>query len=244
MRYIKPEIIIKNRFKDANYPKFDLAILIFRDSITSKIIRDILKCKCLNQKIIYGINPENTYFIEYSNKKILVIDQCLWGGPQVSIIIEELAFLSIKTVIGIGASGSLTSKLEKGKIVFNQKSILNDGTSKFYSNKKKSNINKDIFNKLKYFLDENNIYGATSGTIDAIYQETYKFISNLKKMGAEIINMETGPFYAASEFYNINSIWIGCVSDCLYKNNWKDWFDKGKMTEETGLLTKQILEIL
>jgi nucleoside phosphorylase len=113
-----------------------------------------------------------------------------------------------------------------------------DGTSKYYTKENFTKPNKKL-------MDEMKIYGlkeAISSTIDAIYQETMENINTFKINNSAIINMESAPFYASAKYCNIGVIWIGCVSDTLYENEWEDWFDSEKATKESAKIVKRYLE--
>ena len=100
-----------------------------------------LLVKPFEHKVIYGIPAEHTHIFIRNNKKILVFEQLIWGGPQTAIIIEELACLKCKTVIGIGACGSITPEIPKGKIVINDTAVITDGTGRNYTKEKQIEIN-------------------------------------------------------------------------------------------------------
>jgi hypothetical protein len=90
MRFIEPENIVNKRFGNNEKLQFDMAIFIFRDKKASSIIKTELNCEPYSKKILWGISEENTNILFTKEQKVLVIEQLLWGGPQVSILIEEL----------------------------------------------------------------------------------------------------------------------------------------------------------
>lgn len=238
MRFIDPKKIIINRFKNDIIPTFDIAILLFRDKIASNIIKDVLKCKPVDRKIFWGISSENTSICNIGKLNCIIIEQLIWGGPQAAIISEELAIFGIKEAIGIGACGSINEKFKKNDLVIDTKAFCTDGTSSYYTKAKYIKPSIKLINEFK----KNDLKEATSSTIDAIYQETDKIITKLKKNGSNIVNMESAAFYAATNCCNIDSIWIGCVSDTLFKNDWDDWFDSKEATVKTAVIIKKYLE--
>lgn len=54
--------------------------------------------------------------------------------------------------------------------------------------------------------------------------------------------METSPFYAVANFYNMHSIWVGCVSDCVEKDKWVDWSNTENMTAASSKIAYEILK--
>jgi purine-nucleoside phosphorylase len=244
MRYITPEKIIKNRLQDEQLPVFDAAIVIFRDKYTSSLIKYVLETKPYDKKLIYGVSPEHTHLKIHNDKKILVLEQLIWGGPQIAIILEELSFINIPLIIGIGACGSLTNKIQKGTIVINDIAVSTDGTSKYYSKANEIEINKNLKDKLLDYTKQNEIQFVKSGTIDALYQETEELVNDFKNQGIEIINMESSAFYSVAEFYKKDFFWIGCVSDCIDNDKWNGWFDSKETTINSGIKLNEIIKIL
>jgi uridine phosphorylase len=248
MRYITPESLMQGRFGSHELPQYDAAVILFRDQTTSEITRRLLNAEVNRGRILYGMSSDCTYTLTVKDKKVLLIEQCLWGGPQTAIILEELAFLKIRLVIGLGACGSLTKGIPRGTLVYNSTAVLNDGTSKFYSGQQSIKTRMHLLDKLAGFFQENNFIPAVSGTIDALYQETDQYIDRLAKDGIQIINMESGPFYAVSEYCNLDAVWLGGVSDCLYDQTWIDWSAEWpkvvESLEKSGLLLMQALSFL
>jgi purine-nucleoside phosphorylase len=238
MRYIKPEIIVNKRFGKNNKPQFDIAIFIFRDKKASNIIKTELGSEPFYIKLLWGIPEENTNVLSMKGKKVLIIEQLLWGGPQAAILIEELSQFEIKKVIGIGACGSLDKNIHKNDIVIDVQANCTDGTSKYYTKEKSIKPTQKIIGEMKkYGLKE-----AISSTIDAIYQETEENINIFKINSSTIVNMESAPFYASAKYCDLEAVWIGCVSDTLYENEWEDWFDSEKGTKESARIVKRYLE--
>ena len=55
------------------------------------------------------------------------------GAPVVAIVMEELAALGVKTIVGIGTAGGLSPDLEVGQAVLCSAALRDDGTSHHYS---------------------------------------------------------------------------------------------------------------
>ena len=65
--------------------------------------------------------------------RVGVIARCGWGGPQTAILVEELAYIGVTKIIGIGAVGSIDPAIPKGSQVVAQAALTTDGTSKAYT---------------------------------------------------------------------------------------------------------------
>ncbi len=74
---------------------------------------------------------------------------------------------------------------------------------------------------------------VTAATVDAVYRETPALLDGWKNVGAQVINMEAAPFYAAANACGIRAVWLGHVSDLLI-GEWKDWYvDRQEMNDGT-----------
>jgi purine-nucleoside phosphorylase len=93
-------------------------------------------------------------------------------------------------------------------------------------------------------VDHLNPIPAQAVCIDALYRETKELIESFIKIGGEVINMESSAFYAASMLCKVESLWIGCVSDSLVGDKWKDWSKTDEMSYQSGLLCREILQKL
>ena len=242
MRYIEPCRILKTRFHGKERPDWDAVVLIFRDATGSSIIREALGCRDYGDRVLWGIEAARTHEISINgNKTVGVIEQCVWGGPQASILVEEISELGIGMAIGIGACGSTVPRLPKGTQVYASQSLTTDGTSKMYSSKEFALPSKDL-TQIAESLENRELSSATAASVDAIYQETGEFVDSLIGLGTEIINMESSAFYAAANFCKLESIWIGHVSDCLAGDKWEEWDNIEDMTRESALVCKGLLE--
>ena len=65
-------------------------------------------------------------------------------------------------------------------------------------------------------------------------------------VGAQAINMETAPLYAAAAACHVRRVWVGHVSDTLslVSRRWDSWIRPDGMTDLTVALTVGLLETL
>jgi len=231
MRYITPKNILLKRFKN-KLPAWDIALLCFRNFKNIDRFINKFKAKPIKRKILWGFYPSKSSFnifkTKIDNKSIIIVIPCNWGGPQSAILVEELAHLGIQYIIGYGLAGSLDRNILRGEQIVVTSALTTDGTSKFYTNKK--TVKPDNY-LLKLARSSKKVKCAT---IDAIYQETKKLINKWKNMGVQVINMESSPFYAASEKCKVKSIWLGYITDCLF-SNWKAWHGHIKGANEESI---------
>jgi uridine phosphorylase len=175
--------------------------------------------------------------------KVGVIARCEWGGPQTAILVEELAYIGVTRIIGIGAAGSIDPAIPKGSQVVAQTALTSDGTSQAYT------VVPDLKGdatlcSLALAAGERlftGIHKVCAVTTDALYRETEADVCIWRARGGQVVNMETSALYAASEICRISSLWIGHVSDCLVEGEWVEWSDIEDMTVVSARLGLEIL---
>src|SRR5262245_29982370 len=117
-RYITPEALMRLRFGSAERPRWEIAILCFRGRVGSDGLARALGARPLREKTVYGFSEYAAYGEVHETvlggARIVLIPRCLWGGPQTAILVEELACLGVRVVLGFGAAGSLAAILTKG----------------------------------------------------------------------------------------------------------------------------------
>ena len=235
MRYIDPKTITSNRFdRNRPRPEWDLAIICFRDRTGSDILVDAFGAKPFGSKVFWGMEEtEELPFVfqfEHASKSIGIVTRCIWGGPQAAILVEELGALDVSTVIGFGCAGSISSEIEHGMQIVVDKALATDGTSKAYGTI-------DIA-----FRPNGRLMDCVSGsvpvvaaTVDAVYRETPEVTAKFREEGAQVVNMESAPFYAAASACNMAALWVGNVSDVLIEGGkWTGWFgDRSEIDGKT-----------
>src|SRR5882724_4947697 len=88
-RYITPEALMRLRFGEGRRPRWDIGILCFRGQHGSETLARAL-----------GVRP--------------VREKTLYGYPETAILVEELACLGARVILGFGVAGSLAADLPKG----------------------------------------------------------------------------------------------------------------------------------
>lgn len=227
MRYIDPHRFIQQRFENTVKPSWDIAIICFRGIRSSRILINKLHAVPFNQQVISGMDSpgDRPYFYEaiIGGVPIAVVSGCWWGGPQAAMIVEEFACLGVKNIIGFGLAGSISRDIPKCTHVVAAKGLVTDGTSRAYTRSLSVSSDDKLLTLSLSTATKSEIKPITIATVDAIYQETETAVQEWTDLGAQAINMETTPLYAASTLLNLNSLWLGYISDCLWENKWDDW---------------------
>lgn len=230
-RFITPEKLISARCENGeDIPRWEAAIICFRNLNGSQALVEALSAKPFITKVFWGMESTSAspyvYTADVNGRQIGIITRCIWGGSQAAILVEELSEIGVPLVIGFGAAGSLDLSLPQGTQLVIRSALATDGTSKHYG-AGPFKLDRSLQGLVPSAAD------VTAATVDAVYQETTELLDGWKNVGAQVINMEAAPFYAAAIACGIRAVWLGHVSDLLV-GEWKDWYvDRQEMNEGT-----------
>lgn len=251
MRYIDPQRFIQKRFADRTKPNWRVAVICFRDLKSSGILINKLRAVPMKQVILSGMDYPGdrpyVYEASISDNPIGVISGCWWGGPQTAMVVEELACIGVEYIIGFGLAGSISHDIPKCAHIVALRGLVTDGTSRAYTKANSVSADDELLRMLlsiKHNL-KNEIILTIIATVDAIYQETDAAVQEWSNLGAQAINMETTPLYAASAACGIRSLWLGYISDRLLDNKWDDWSGlPDSLDDDSADMTIALLESL
>ncbi len=250
MRYITPEHCIQNRLGTRSAPSWDAGLLVFRDRAHSQELLDEFDAvEPIQHRLLYNTPDDpvepTACAADVRGKKIGIVTRCVWGGPQAAILVEELAYLGVPTVLGYGVSGSMDADLPQGRLILADSALPTDGTSKAYGGASRLLADTDLVDATKGAANalDLDVAPATAVTVDALYRETPELIAELRRQGGQIINLETSTLYTVAATCGIRSLWLGYVSDCIADGKWHDWFaDVGATSRATCRLCRAVLE--
>ncbi len=248
MRYVTPEEVMRSRFTEHAKPDWDVAVLCFRASRGSEALVQRLHAIPKGYKTLWGMDESSdrpfVYEAHIGGSRVGIVSRCMWGGPQAAILVEELACLGVTCVIGFGAAGSIVPDLAKGTQITATTGIVTDGTSRAYTEADEVGADPELYGALQS-VEGNpgvDVIPVRVATVDAVYRETDADIQKWLGRGAQAINMETTPFYAASAACGVKSLWMGHISDCLANQEWDTWERPISMTEKSIEITVSLLE--
>lgn len=249
-RYIAPEAILDMRFGDRERPCWDIAVLCFRGRRGSDLLVERLGARPVGRKTLYALeeaaNRPYVYEARLADSRIAIVADCLWGGPQTAILVEEMACFGVRVVIGFGVAGSIVPELAKGTQIVAAAGTVTDGTSRAYTDLTEVTGDASLALLLARVGQDLNVevIPVKVATVDALYRETEVDVRRWRDGGAVAINMETAPLYAASAVCGMKSLWLGHVSDSLASPQWESWMRPAAMTDVTIALTVGLLERL
>jgi uridine phosphorylase len=238
------------RFGEEPRPAWDVAVLSFRGDGGTQALVSKLDARPLTRKVLYGLEVSLdrpvVYEADVARRRIVLVTQCLWGGPQTAILVEELAALGVHEIIGFGVAGSLTDALPKGTQIVAESGLTTDGTSRAYTDAAEAMVDAALAATLVATATRLNIplMPVKIATVDALYRETPSDVHRWVGLGAHAINMETTPLYAAAPMCGVRAVWVGHISDRLSRTTeaWDSWQRPAAMTDETVALTIGFLE--
>ena len=248
MPYITPEAVMRDRFDDNPRPEWATAVLCHRDLEGSRLLVEGLGAERLGYQVLWGMyefpgSPPHAHQVLIGQARVGVIARCHWGGPQAAMLVEELAYLGVTRIIGIGACGSIDPGLPKGSQVVVDTALTTDGTSRAYTDEAELGADPQL-RALALSAGEKlscRVHIVRAVATDAIYRETEDDVIAWRSRGAQVVNMETSALYAASAICGIRSVWIGHVSDCLVGSEWEQWTDVEDMAVVSARLGLEML---
>ena len=248
MRYITPEIILRHRLAERPKPRWDVAVVCFRGPLGSQAIVQRLNAIPVGYKTLWGMDESTdlpyVHETAVGGARICVVSRCAWGGPQAAILVEELAYLGVTRIIGFGAAGSLVPDLRKGTQVVASTAIVTDGTSRAHTEASDLPADGELYAALEAVVDElgADVIPVRIATVDAVYRETEGAVQQWLSQGAQTINMETSPLYAASVACGVKSLWLGHISDSLLNQEWDTWMRAESITDISTRIAAALVE--
>jgi uridine phosphorylase len=140
-------------------------------------------------------------------------------------MVEELAHLGVRYVIGYGSAGALDPSLALGQQVLAASAIGADGTSSAYNHSGIIEADPDL---LQMTLRSaagvgSSVTPVVAVTVDTFYRETKDLVAEWRGQGAQIVTFDASPLYAVAKACGIKTMWLSHVSDRL-GGQWDDWF--------------------
>lgn len=168
--------------------------------------------------------PISVWNIETEGVPIVFIGplQC---GPWVSVALEELKVYGLEYVIGIGAVGAFSERLNLGDIVIADRAIVSDGTSKTYTNEPVAYPSPFMQSLAEEVFSHNSVPVIHTCTwqSDALYRESLDSRKAWREQGAECVNCETSTLYTVSKELGIEAISLNWVTDSTVSGKWTGW---------------------
>jgi len=197
----------------------------------------------LERSLFVHIDVAHQFKADINGQSVLMVD-CVYGGPVCATLLEEMAYLGVKRVVGYGYSGSLRRNIAPGTIVIASSGIISDGTSREYCEDREVAASAEllsIYERLSSSLRFEAITGR-AWTTDAIYREYPSKVRSWAQAGADFVNMDTSHFYCVSRAVGIEAIYFSLISDYVSGDTWHQGFSS--VPESINRLQDLILRLI
>ena len=165
------------------------------------------------------------------------------GAPASAIVIEELAALGVKTVVGIGTAGGLSPDLEVGQAVVCSAAIRDGGTSHHYAPVGRWAVpDSEPLSSLRNTLPDAVV--GPSWTTDARYRETAEEIAAYRAEGILTVDMEASANFTVGALLGIQTASVFCISDVLHGNEWEPHFQSPSLADTLWQLFEAVESML
>ncbi len=163
-------------------------------------------------RLMYGITGE------YKGKKISIQTTGM-GSPSISIVIEELNMLGVKSLIRLGTTGAMQEGINHADLILptaahSSHNIFSDR----FKNSSFSAVPDFIFNQKLYENSKNYNFKTHTGPIltsETFYSENEELYDLYKKYNTLAVEMECYSLFGLSMKYKIKSAALLTVSDTI-----------------------------
>jgi uridine phosphorylase len=171
-----------------------------------------------------------------------VVTRCLFGGPNVAALVEELSAFGVREFVLWGYCGGISDGLSIGDMLITEGALRQDGVSYHYLDSTDDFVYTGWFHKWQKAAVTSGIRPALIWSCDALYRETRNKIIRYKKMGIQAVEMEIASFYAVCISKRLKGIAFLVVSDHFRKGKWQPGFFEEQFKDGTGRLRDFLLE--
>lgn len=198
--------------------------------ITPVDLRAIRRLLALESAERWTIGGANCYRLTAPDSHFAVVGPAV-GAPVAAAVLENLAALGARRVIGFGWCGSLQSSLKIGALLVPNRAIREEGTSYHYL--PAGAIPEASPTLVQTLLAACEAAGrpALTGTIwttDALYREARAKVSAFQTQGVLGVEMETSAIFAVAASLGLETAVLLLVSDELSGSEWRVGFhDEG-----------------
>ncbi len=165
------------------------------------------------------------------------------GAPVAAIVIEELAALGVKTIVGIGTAGGLSPDLEIGQAVVCSAALRDEGTSHHYSFPGRWALpDSELLASLRSAIPDASV--GPTWTTDAPYRETAEEITAYREEGILTVDMEASAIFTIGASLEVQTASVFCVSDVLHGEIWEPHFQSPNLEDALWRLFEVVESML
>jgi uridine phosphorylase len=167
------------------------------------------------------------------------------GAPYAVMILETLIAWGARKFLFFGWCGAISGNVNIGDIIIPTASIIDEGTSKHYSQTEIGYPVVNIQNQTKRVLKNCGIefIEGTIWTTDGIYRETREKVDFYQSQGALAVEMETSALFSAGKFRDVAIGAILVVSDELSSDTWRPGFKDSRFKQSRKTVCEVVQKI-
>jgi uridine phosphorylase len=188
-----------------------------------------------DERLFVHLHPYHIMFCRHNNINFIVCAE-IYGGPVCVSIVEELNYYGVKCILGLGFVGSFDKQFTTGNIIQVVKALSEPGTTPHYD---KSEFIDGDDKIIELFKKDSRINSVIVWTTNAIYREYKPDIEYAKRLGCNVVNMDTSHLFASCKLLNITYGYFATVSDLMI--NESDWNNDLTNSIENGSQSQKIL---
>jgi uridine phosphorylase len=165
------------------------------------------------------------------------------GAPVAAIVIEELAALGVRTIVGVGMAGGLSPDLQVGQAVVCSAALRDEGTSHHYSRPGRWAFpDSELLASLRSALPDASV--GPGWTTDAPYRETAEEIIAYRQEGVLTVDMEASAIFTIGAALGVQTASVFCVSDVLHGEVWEPHFQSPSVVDALWRLFQSVGSLL
>jgi uridine phosphorylase len=241
---------MRARSEGSTLPSWRAAVIVFHSRARSRPIVERLGGSPITRNVFSAMEPSEVLSTTCAGEPVGIlccVGRKMGGGPLAAALVEELASIGVGLIVGLGCAGSIDPALRRGSQFVISAALATDGTSRNYLGEAAAAMPDGAMLAAVAATQDRRgrpIAPLTAATVDAIYRETPEAVADWRRAGAQIVNMEATPFYAAARVCGVRALYVGHVSDELHGLEWKDWFgaDRDAMAWESAEIAAAVLE--
>lgn len=194
------------------HPKL-LYAFIFKEEIDAFLDKHLHKTIGRFESFVF---EPKIYEVEL-NGELFTLCQAPLGAPAAVQLLDFLISYGVKEVIAIGSCGALID-LPENEILLPSRAIRDEGTSFHYMEPGQFvEINSKFLNKIKASLKGINLkfLEVTTWITDGFFRETRNKVTQFKKIGASVVEMECAAMAACAQFRKVDFAQILFTADSL-----------------------------
>jgi uridine phosphorylase len=160
-------------------------------------------------------------------KKQVGIVHALVGASAAAMNLEELIAYGAKRIYELGVAGAIDPSLSPGDVVVLKGAFSDEGTSKHYfKGEKWFSSSHSLSEQLEKSLREERVkyVRGNAWTTDAPYRETKKKVVRYRRIGVQVVNMESSAIFALAAYRRAEAASVQIVSDLVAKEGWEPAF--------------------